>query len=516
MRDTYMLLRIGVLTIGTILFGANVMGQCTITPNDGGCSFDHTQLMTKSGYRLVYTNPNTNGNPVQCTFTVPNYVNNINIYVWGAGGGGGSAWSQSYSGSVEWPDSKDACAGGGGGGGGGYTEFVGLPVSGGEEFTVIVGAGGRGGALYGSPGNNSTSNELPGLTQTGGESRVIRNYDNVSIYATGGGGGYNSRARTSSGGTPRRASGTAGTGGSGYGGSTNYTGGSGTTGRTGSPDRGGAGGGGAGSSGDGKHATNGASINADVGGVLTTCHGGIGANGRSYNLTNNSSQNGNAATEVGAGGGGGLAHSQSNSAAQGSGGNGGPGLVIIEFTFPLAVTLSDFTVSCENGRVIRWTTESEKNSSYFIVERSRDGVNWDEAGRVEGSGTTLVQQKYTLEDNSASYGTFYYRLKQVDYDGKVHIYEPVISDCSVSNGIVVYPNPVENKFVIEISSETAFEGAAMVYDLNGKVLVRREVSAAKGISLVYFDDYSLAAGTYIVVIEEEDKRKFQPVKLIVR
>src|SRR5690606_35026075 len=56
---------------------------------------------------------------------------------------------------------------------------------------------------------------------------------------------------------------------------------------------------------------------------------------------------------------------------------------------PLVIELTHFSASCLDSKVeIRWNTASEKNSVRFIVERSRDGVNWDDIAIVDGAGTT--------------------------------------------------------------------------------------------------------------------------------
>jgi hypothetical protein len=536
MKNTYLNLKSAVFAIGTTLLVGSSLGQtCGYTCGGSPCP---TVPGTAGTHTVVYCTPGT------CTFTVPTHVSNITVEVFGAGGGGGGAWSQSAAHDVSdgYTFASDACAGGGGGGGGGFSGKN-FNVVGGNTYTVIVGKGGLGGIAtsLSSAGTNTNSGTKG---EDGEQSRFYGNGENLT--ATGGIGGNSSSARrTSSGSSNQYAKASGGAGGTGSGvGATTYTGGRGSYGYpNGSRDQSSAGGGCAGSTGNGQYAyigfnntpadlpanssnptgpcdqscTNGNNERRNgQGGTCSSPSSRAGGGGDGFSRgSTNGGNNGNNATHVGGGGSGALTHNHGSSAVSATGGAGAHGMVVIKFTAPLAVTLSNFTVSCENGRTINWSTESERNASHFIVERSRDGADWFEIGRLNAVGTTTQEQHYSLQDKSASYGTSYYRLKEVDYDGQVRVYDVVSSDCSSNSGINVYPNPTQGNFVLEINSETAFEGTAVVYDLNGKALVQREINASKGISLVYFDGDHLANGTYILKIEGENKGQFQPVKLVV-
>jgi hypothetical protein len=490
------------ITLGiSVYFSIGIAnGQCTLTPNQGGCGCDHTQTMTQNSYRLVYTTPGS------CTFTVPQFVTNITVYVWGAGGGGGGG--NARGGAV----SFDACSGGGGGGGGGYSQKS-FSVVGGQTYTITVGAGGT--------GHNGTNT---GVASAGGLSSVVGNTHNV--IANGGGGGATTRANTDSFGNTYTG-GAGGSGGTASGGSINYTGGSGAAGSTGTHDRSGGGGSGAGSSGPGNSGTfvNSATPNPKDntrGGVAQTCNGGQGAHGRYFGGTAGLQKvAANDGLIYGGGGSGALIHSYNRGMASTNGetqagGNGANGLVIIEFPFPLDITLSDFSVICESGRTIHWKTESEKNADYFALERSRDGIDWIEIGRVDAAGTSNIGQEYSLEDNNTYNAMSYYRLKLVDFNGNVQIHGIIASDCSAKDGMIIYPNPAENNFILEITNQLEFEGTVVIYDVNGKAIIKREISTTKGTSLLYFGIEHLANGTYLVAIEGNDTEKYKPIKLVVR
>ncbi|NRA13050.1 MAG: hypothetical protein HRT57_13950 [Crocinitomicaceae bacterium] len=86
---------------------------------------------------------------------------------------------------------------------------------------------------------------------------------------------------------------------------------------------------------------------------------------------------------------------------------------------PLPVELTHFEVineECSNR--IEWTTSSESNSDYFILERSFDMTQWEQVGIVKGAGNSIQTLDYLYRDNSFEInGMIYYRIVQVDYDG---------------------------------------------------------------------------------------------------
>jgi hypothetical protein len=88
------------------------------------------------------------------------------------------------------------------------------------------------------------------------------------------------------------------------------------------------------------------------------------------------------------------------------------------FNTPLPVELLSFDVTKEKNNVlIKWSTLSEKNNDYFVVERSTNGVYFTPLAKVKGQGNSFVYTQYTAYDENPLNGTNYYRLKQVDYDG---------------------------------------------------------------------------------------------------
>src|SRR3972149_5348033 len=87
----------------------------------------------------------------------------------------------------------------------------------------------------------------------------------------------------------------------------------------------------------------------------------------------------------------------------------------------------------DNDVEVVWRTISEANNYGFEVYRKRgnDG-EWKKVAFVEGHGTTLVPQSYTYVDHAVSFGKYYYRIKQIDLDGKSETFPEMEVNVGVS------------------------------------------------------------------------------------
>lgn len=168
----------------------------------------------------------------------------------------------------------------------------------------------------------------------------------------------------------------------------------------------------------------------------------------------------------------------------------------------LPVEMLSFAVDCsENKPKIQWQTASEHNSSYFILERSNDGVLWEEIDRVEAAGNSTSIVNYSLLDESAlSRSLTYYRLIQVDIDGKSEMFGPISSNCSDLDVIdmSIVPNPNRGKFVLQFTTKEAQEIVVGIYSIEGKEMLNEVIHLTEGISTWNIDLEKLGAGVYTV------------------
>ena len=146
---------------------------------------------------------------------------------------------------------------------------------------------------------------------------------------------------------------------------------------------------------------------------------------------------------------------------------------------PLPVTLISYQVNCieDNASIISWTTASESNSSYFQLEKSRDGVNWYLLTEIEAAGNSTIKIEYEFFDLEKFSGVFYYRLKQFDFDGGEIIYEPISVSCrDAENSMIVFPNPSNGDFTISSSEVGTFN---IINEL-GQVVRTVEITEVNG------------------------------------
>ncbi len=111
----------------------------------------------------------------------------------------------------------------------------------------------------------------------------------------------------------------------------------------------------------------------------------------------------------------------------------------------IPVELISFTASVTGNDVtLSWTTATELNNLGFEVQRSIENKNWNTIAFVEGAGTTTSSQSYGYVDNSISSGKYFYRLKQVDFNGSFEYSNVVDVLVGIPNEFVLsqnYPNP---------------------------------------------------------------------------
>ncbi len=182
----------------------------------------------------------------------------------------------------------------------------------------------------------------------------------------------------------------------------------------------------------------------------------------------------------------------------------------------LPVELTSFSVNCDQDySIISWQTASEHNSASFILERSADGIEWFEITEMGGAGNSNSTLDYQYKDLESYRFVGYYRLTQVDTDGKQKMYDPIYTNCSKSeNEVDIYPNPVLGDFVISISSQSAETVIIDFVNTNGMKVLAKTVAAKNGFNQYNFNTQELLSGMYYVSVQINDTHTIK--KLIVQ
>ncbi|MEP7237787.1 MAG: T9SS type A sorting domain-containing protein [Ferruginibacter sp.] len=180
----------------------------------------------------------------------------------------------------------------------------------------------------------------------------------------------------------------------------------------------------------------------------------------------------------------------------------------------LPVNLKAFRAMAETNNKVKvfWTTEYEKDNSYFDIERSADGVNFTATGRVPGQNQHGILLDYYFYDYNAMKGISYYRLKQVDIDGNFS-YSPIerVGYSATGNSVDVYPNPAPGReFKISLLKNIPGNIDVVVFDLNGRLQLQQQFSNSNTLTV----NHSLPAGTYMVKINGKDFKEIK--KLLIQ
>ena len=147
------------------------------------------------------------------------------------------------------------------------------------------------------------------------------------------------------------------------------------------------------------------------------------------------------------------------------------------FTTPvessLPVTLLDFFARIENTKVkLSWKTASEFNNDHFEIERSKEGAGFSKVGEIAGRGNSTGLQQYIFYDEQPIAGKAFYRLKQVDIDGRFEYsnIQSVLSDDRRS--VVFFPNPVYGSGIINIylNKPVRRQMKILIHDMSGREL----------------------------------------------
>jgi hypothetical protein len=134
----------------------------------------------------------------------------------------------------------------------------------------------------------------------------------------------------------------------------------------------------------------------------------------------------------------------------------------------LPIELSSFTAKYVNNyNYVEWVTETEINNDYFRLERSVDGENWIVLDKINGVGTTQVQQKYNYIDRGFENEINYYKLTQVDFDGTKH-----------NKGVISINNTKKDSEIIGIYNAL---GQAVTMEYTGLKIVQYSDGSSKKI-----------------------------------
>ncbi|MEP7263324.1 MAG: T9SS type A sorting domain-containing protein [Bacteroidota bacterium] len=162
---------------------------------------------------------------------------------------------------------------------------------------------------------------------------------------------------------------------------------------------------------------------------------------------------------------------------------------------PLPITLLSFTASKKKETVlVEWSTASEINNDYFVVERSIDLTHVIEIGRIEGALNSHSTLSYSLIDKNPLRGNSYYRLRQVDIDGTTSYSKWANVKFDVPSSITLFPNPADNYIYVDTQGDNEILEMRII-SITGSLITKLSTQSIYG-----FDISNLPQGNYFLQV----------------
>jgi hypothetical protein len=181
------------------------------------------------------------------------------------------------------------------------------------------------------------------------------------------------------------------------------------------------------------------------------------------------------------------------------------------FLNPLPVKLLSFKGFLNENKVdLIWKTATEINNDYFTLQKSKDGITFEDVMIIKGAGNSAVVQTYTATDYEPYKGITYFRLKQTDYDEKFEYSTIIAVHVDIDDyNISVFPNPAVN--IINITWPASEEVVQVrLTDSQNKTVYEASETGYNSV----LDVSTMPEGIYVLAIQTGNK--YQVKKIIVK
>lgn len=168
---------------------------------------------------------------------------------------------------------------------------------------------------------------------------------------------------------------------------------------------------------------------------------------------------------------------------------------------PLPIELTSFSAICDdkNESLIQWTTATETNNDYFVIEKSTDGKEWNLVEEIQGKGNYNFPSNYSIKDRNTSNFVTYYRLTQVDFNGDTETFHPISLVCQATGvNFQVFPNPANDFTTVSLQGYNFQNSTLDLRTIEGKLIQRNLVFENTNSIHLNVNLNSLSQGIYLL------------------
>lgn len=170
------------------------------------------------------------------------------------------------------------------------------------------------------------------------------------------------------------------------------------------------------------------------------------------------------------------------------------------FSVVLPVELLSFDAQKNKSTIdLTWETASERNSDYFLIERSPDGDSFEPIGQVSAAGEAESLTAYSFQDKAPLTGMNYYRLRQLDMDGSETLSKIVSVQNGSLNQVQLYPNPTKDYFVLVTEDKEEAAATIEVRNSTGNLVYQQGETLANNNTIRVSTEF-MAPGVYWVTV----------------
>ena len=186
--------------------------------------------------------------------------------------------------------------------------------------------------------------------------------------------------------------------------------------------------------------------------------------------------------------------------------------ILTSFSLNAEVSYQDALVGEEFpvGNMLAWSTAFEEGSQFFFIEKSSDGVYFENIGQLEAAGNSDDAKKYHFLDVGVQSERVLYRLKQTDTDGTVSFSDVITMRKTLTNNFMVVrmnKTDVVNSFECSIDNMKAGLMTYELSNLRGDVIESEDVSLTAGLNELIIDTENLKSGIYKVKLKMSDEEE---------